>query len=110
MSAASPVTIREPVLVTGATGFIGSHLVSRLADAGRSVRALVLPGDQIPSRWQDKVRSTDQPTGVEVFRGDVADRSSVAAAMDSVGTVVHLAAIVTDWGAEKNNGLSVFIG
>ena len=81
--------LREPVLVTGATGFIGSHLVSRLMVEGRSVRALVLPGEEVPDTWADQV---------DVRRGDIADRAAVEAALDGAGTVIHLAAVVQDWG------------
>lgn len=79
----------EPVLVTGATGFIGRHLVTRLAGEGLAVRAFVLPGDEVPEYWGD---------GVEIVRGDVAEAATVEKAAQGVGTVYHLAAVVTDWG------------
>jgi nucleoside-diphosphate-sugar epimerase len=44
------------VLVTGATGFIGGHLVDRLIAERAAITALVRPGSSLPERWQDKVR------------------------------------------------------
>jgi nucleoside-diphosphate-sugar epimerase len=43
------------MLVTGATGFIGRHLVRRLIEADRPVIALVRPGSRVPERWQGRV-------------------------------------------------------
>ena len=80
-----------PVLVTGATGFIGRRLVARLRAGTRLVRALVLPGEPVPASWDD---------GVEVARGDIADPRAVAAAAQGVRGAIHLAALVAEWGAE----------
>lgn len=81
--------IPEPILVTGATGFIGRALVARLVAEGYRPRAFVLPGDAVPIEWGDDV---------EIHTGDVAHRSSVAKALDGVSTAFHLAAFVGDWG------------
>ena len=75
-------------LVTGATGFLGSHIVDRLVQRGENVRALV--------------RSTSdtaylEQLGVDLAVGDVTDELSIAAAVDGVTTVYHAAATVTDW-------------
>ena len=83
--------MREPILVTGATGFIGRHLVGRLQRDGRQVRAFVLPQEEAPSSWGEDV---------EVHRGDVGDGVTVEPAVEGAGTVIHLAAVVEDWGAE----------
>jgi nucleoside-diphosphate-sugar epimerase len=82
--------IREPILVTGATGFIGRRLVKRLRDDGYAPRAFALPDDTIPAEWGD---------AVSVLRGDVSHRAQVMAAMRDIGTVFHLAAMVGDWGS-----------
>ncbi|MFP4446235.1 MAG: NAD-dependent epimerase/dehydratase family protein [Desulfosudaceae bacterium] len=84
--------LAEPVLVTGATGFIGSRVVHHLRRAGRSVKALVLPGETVPHTWGE---------AVEIIRGSIDDPAAVAAAAAGSGTIIHLAAIVSDWGDES---------
>jgi nucleoside-diphosphate-sugar epimerase len=74
------------ILVTGANGFIGRHLVARLIRAGHNVRAFVLPEEIIPESWNSVV---------ETVRGDVTDRVQVQAAVENADAVFHLAAIVT---------------
>lgn len=86
--------LREPVVVTGATGFIGRRLVQRLIDEGARPRALVLPDDALPIEWGDHV---------EIVRGDVSHAGQVVAALDDAATVIHLAAIVGDWGREEEH-------
>ena len=81
----------EPVLVTGAGGFIGRHLIRRLRADSVEVQALLLPEEEAPEDWQD----------VEILRGDITDADAMAAAVKQVGTVFHLAAVVTDWGPEE---------
>jgi dihydroflavonol-4-reductase len=75
------------VLVTGATGFTGSHLARALLACGQEVRALV----RDPSAL---LRIPDGPlTGLEVVRGDVRDEDILAAAVQDVQLVYHIAAI-----------------
>lgn len=83
---------REPVLVTGAGGFIGRYLVQSLDEAGVSVYALMLPGEPVPTTWSADVR---------IVIGDVTDRHAMRKALSGAGTVFHLAAVVGDWGAES---------
>ncbi|HKP15862.1 MAG TPA: NAD-dependent epimerase/dehydratase family protein [Gemmatimonadaceae bacterium] len=71
------------VLVTGATGFVGGAVALRLAREGRDVRALARPSADI-KRLAD--------AGIEVVRGDVRDRDSLALAMRGRSHVIHLAA------------------
>lgn len=71
------------VLVTGATGFIGRHLVERLITAGEHVKVLVRPAAH--ATWLDAL-------GVEVVRGNIGDADAVARAADKCGVVFHLAA------------------
>lgn len=83
------MTIDQPILVTGATGFIGSHLVASLLQNEYKVRAIVLPDESVNENWKGRI---------EVYRGDIADSDLVERALQGVKTVFHLAALVQDWG------------
>jgi nucleoside-diphosphate-sugar epimerase len=76
-------------LVTGATGFIGSHLVDRLLEGGDAVRALVRTSSDV---------SYLKERGVELVNGDITDPASLPAAVAGVDVVYHTAAMVNDWG------------
>jgi NAD dependent epimerase/dehydratase len=79
------------VLVTGAGGFIGSHLAERLVELGANVRAYV-EYDSLGSRqWLDESTAASE---MEVVAGDVRDRDSVERACEGVDTVFHLAALI----------------
>ncbi|MEM9177330.1 MAG: NAD-dependent epimerase/dehydratase family protein [Myxococcota bacterium] len=79
------------VMMTGGTGFAGSHTVRRYLEAGHSVRLLV--------RDRAKVRRIFDPQGIaipetEVVEGDIVDLSSVERAMEGCDAVYHGAALV----------------
>jgi nucleoside-diphosphate-sugar epimerase len=76
-------------LITGASGFVGGHLVEAGVRRGSSVRALVRPGKD--AAWLER-------QGVTVCRGDLTDPASVRAALQGVEVVFHCAAKVGDWG------------
>ncbi len=81
------------VLVTGADGFIGSHLTEALVRAGADVRALVYYNSFNSWGWLDSC--DPQVKGqFEVFAGDVRDPHGVAEAMKGCDTVFHLAALI----------------
>jgi len=81
------------VLVTGADGFIGSHLSESLVRAGHEVRALVLYNSFNSWGWLDHA-DADVKAEIEVSSGDVRDPASVAAAVRGCDTVMHLAALI----------------
>ena len=84
---------KKVILITGATGFIGGHLVKANLAKGHSVRALVLPGDPGESSLKAK--------GVEIAIGDIRDYEAVKTAASGVDTIFHCAAVVTDWAPKK---------
>lgn len=82
------------VLVTGADGFIGSHLAERLAREGAQVRAFVLYNSFSSWGWLD---SSPPPLRdkMEVFPGDVRDAEQVAEAVNGCDVIFHLAALIS---------------
>lgn len=81
------------ILVTGADGFIGSHLVEKLVRAGRDVRAFVLYNSFGHWGWLDTV-ADDVRSAIEVLMGDVRDANGVRTAMRGCDSVLHLAALI----------------
>lgn len=79
------------VLVTGAGGFIGSHLTERLVDLGANVRALLHYNALGVWGWLDQSPVRD---AIQVVAGDVTDRDSVRQAMQDREIVFHLAALI----------------
>jgi dihydroflavonol-4-reductase len=75
------------ILVTGATGFLGSHLVPLLRAEGHQVRAL--GRTKPPAAWRDG------PNPVEFVTADLKDREAVRAALDGVEALYHLAGLVS---------------
>ena len=79
------------ILVTGAGGFIGSHLTEALVEAGAEVRAFVHYRGDGSWGWLDLSSCRKH---CEVVAGDVADRDSVGLAMEGVDIAFHLAALI----------------
>jgi len=77
------------ILITGAAGFIGSHLTSRLLAQNKQNRALGLPSESIPADWGSRV---------EIIRGDIRNRADVEKAVKDTKLIFHLAAVTLDPG------------
>lgn len=86
------------ILVTGATGFIGRHLVERLITTGAHVKALVRPTAQ--AAWLDAL-------GAEIVRGDIGDADAVGQAADKCRVVFHLAATTESAGLLSRRDVQV---
>jgi nucleoside-diphosphate-sugar epimerase len=82
-------------LVTGGTGFIGSHLVDCLLEDGQDVRVFSRK-TAAPERWEK--------AGIDVVQGDLEDSASVIAAMDGIDVFYHVGEIknITRISADKN--------
>jgi len=81
------------ILVTGADGFIGSHLTEALVRQGREVRAFVLYNSIGSRGWLDH-SPKDMRDNLDVFAGDVRDPHGVKQAMQGCDAVLHLAALI----------------
>ncbi len=79
------------VLVTGAGGFIGSHLAERMVELGAQTRAFVHYHANGSWGWIDHSPLKEH---MEVIAGDICDRESIARAMKEVDIVFHLAALI----------------
>ena len=83
----------KKILVTGADGFIGSHLVEHLVEIGCEVRAMALYNSFGSRGWLDQC-DEELIRKIEIVMGDVRDRGSVATAMSDCNVVFHLAALI----------------
>ncbi len=81
------------VLVTGADGFIGSHLVESLVHDGYAVRAFVMYNSFNSWGWLDHLPAEIKKS-IEIFSGDVRDPRGVNEAMRGCDVVLHLAALI----------------
>jgi uncharacterized protein YbjT (DUF2867 family) len=75
------------ILVTGGTGFVGSHLIKRLASERIQTRYLARKTSDI-KKLKD--------LGIEVAYGDVLDKESLKKAVEGVETVIHLVGIIVE--------------
>jgi dihydroflavonol-4-reductase len=80
----------KPVLVTGATGFVGWHVARQMLERGQRVRALV----RDPER---SAKALAELEGIETVPGDLRDEDSLARAVGGCGTVYHVAADYRLW-------------
>jgi NADH dehydrogenase len=85
------------LLITGATGYIGQHLVARLVSQGERPRCLV--------RNIDKAKSILPADKVELVQGDTTQAGTVNTAMQGVDTVIHAAFVTAD---RKSQGVNFY--
>ncbi len=83
----------KKVLVTGADGFIGSHLVQQLLADGCKVRAFTFYNSFNSWGWLDSF-SKEELSRIEIFNGDIRDPNGVRTAMKDIEIVFHLAALI----------------
>ena len=81
------------ILITGADGFIGSHLTEALVRKGHKVRAFVIYNSFNSWGWLDQC-ADDVKGNFEVFAGDIRDPNGVKEAMKGCDVVLHLAALI----------------
>jgi len=86
------------LLLTGATGYVGSHVLRRLCAKGERVRCLVLPGETLNGAAAGDV---------EVVHGDVTDRATVLAMAGGVDAVIHCAAAMLPNAAQRIHHVNV---
>jgi len=86
-------SVKGKVLVTGADGFIGSHLTETLVREGYDVRAFVLYNSFSSWGWLDTL-PMDMRREIDVFAGDIRDPHGVQKAMRGCDAVFHLAALI----------------
>lgn len=77
------------VLVTGAAGFLGSHVTDLLLAHGERPRVLIRPGDSLGSLAEAEV---------DIYAADIADRAAIGKALRGVDRVLHCAARTSPWG------------
>ena len=83
----------KKILITGADGFIGSHLVEKLVSDGYKVKAFVLYNSFNSWGWLDHLDS-EIIKSIDVFAGDIRDPHGVKEAMKGCDVVLHLAALI----------------
>lgn len=90
------------VLVTGASGFLGGHIVDKCLLQGYTVRVLV--------RKQSDISYLEKLKTVEIVYGDLTDKNSLHNALKNIDIVYHSAARVCDYGSQKQFYLANVIG
>jgi NAD dependent epimerase/dehydratase len=87
------VLLNKRVLITGADGFIGSHLVESLILEGCQIRAFVYYNSFNSWGWLDALPK-EKLNQIEIFSGDIRDPNGVRTAMKDIDVVFHLAALI----------------
>lgn len=84
---------QKTVLITGADGFIGSHLVEKLLEEGNKVKAFIFYNSFNSWGWLDTL-SKEKLDQIEIFAGDIRDPNGVRTAVKGVDIIYHLAALI----------------
>jgi len=79
------------VAVTGAAGFIGSHLTEQLLAAGAQVRAMIRYNSRSDAGW---LKDSQQHPDLQIISGDIRDPFQVRSFLEGIDTVFHLAALI----------------
>lgn len=87
------IDINKPVAVSGADGFIGSHLVQHLLERGYNVRAMAQYNSFNSWGWLEDIKDT-APGKLEIVCGDVRDANFCREFVKGCGTIFHLAALI----------------
>jgi NAD dependent epimerase/dehydratase len=83
----------KKVLITGADGFIGSHLTERLLEEGCQIKAFIYYNSFNSWGWLDTIPK-EKLEKIEIFSGDIRDPNGVRTAMEGIDVVFHLAALI----------------
>ena len=84
---------KKNILITGADGFIGSHLTEYLVSTGHHIRAFVYYNSFNSYGWLDSLPQNVK-SKIDIFSGDIRDPNGVREAMKGIDTVFHLAALI----------------
>jgi nucleoside-diphosphate-sugar epimerase len=81
------------ILITGASGFIGSHVAEYFSDKGRAIKCLVKENSDIAF-----LRTHDIP----ITLGDITDEESIRKALNDCDSIIHIAGLSRDWGKKSD--------
>lgn len=85
--------MNKKILITGADGFIGSHLAEHMVHSGYKVRAFTLYNSFHSLGWLDHINQ-NVLREMEIFRGDIRDPHAVQEAVKECSSILHLAALI----------------